>query len=97
MDPLVKKIVFASLLLTMPLCAFAEEVTVTVKGMVCSFCAQGIKKTFSKEENVSSIEVDLDKKLVTLQLKDGKATDDQLIEKTIKDAGYDVLKIEMAK
>ena len=72
---------------------FAEEVTVTVKGMVCSFCAQGLKKTFSKNENVASVDVDLDHKLVKLKLKEGKATSDAQIETAITDSGFNVEKI----
>lgn len=77
--------------------AFAESVTVTVKGMVCSFCAQGIKKTVGKLPDVSKVEVDLDKKVVELELKDPNTLSDKEIESTIQDAGYDVVKIERAK
>lgn len=74
--------------------AKAEEVVATVKGLVCSFCAQGIKKTFAKHPDVLDTKVDLDSKLVTLTLKDGNTVPDEEIEKLITDAGYAVLKIE---
>jgi copper chaperone CopZ len=32
---------------------------VSVKGMVCDFCARGIEKTFQKDKNVKKIDVDL--------------------------------------
>lgn len=88
------------LLLTLtifPVLAQAEEITITVKGMVCSFCAQGIKKTFGKNENVKSIDVDLNQKLVTVETKKDLTISDKDIEQTIKDAGYEVLKIERGK
>ena len=44
--------------------AFAEEITITVKGMVCSFCAQGITHTFSKFGDVTDVKFDLDNKVV---------------------------------
>lgn len=72
----------------------AEEVAVTVKGLVCSFCAQGIKKTFSKRPDVADTKVDLEKKLVTLSLRDGSRITDDEIERSITDAGYSVIKIE---
>jgi len=74
--------------------AQAEEVVATVKGLVCSFCAQGIKKTFAKHPAVLETKVDLESKLVTLTLKDGSRVPDEEIEKLITDAGYAVLKIE---
>jgi copper chaperone CopZ len=77
--------------------AFAEEITVTVKGMVCSFCAQGIKKTFSKNENVTDINVDLDNKLVKLKTKDGTTLEDGELREKITDAGYEVISIERGK
>src|SRR5262245_17430517 len=88
-------LIFASTLI--PASAIAEEITVTVKGMVCSFCAQGIKKTFSKNEDIKDVKVDLDKKLVTIQTKDGASVGDDQITKTINDAGYDVLSIQRKK
>lgn len=75
----------------------AENIKVTVKGMVCSFCAQGIKKTFLKNEKVKDINVDLDSKLVSIETKDDAALGDEEIRTTIKDAGYEVLAIERGK
>jgi mercuric ion binding protein len=74
--------------------AFAETVKVNVNGLVCAFCAQGIKKTFSKQEAVEKVDVNLDAKLVTLDLKKGQALSDEKIAELIKDAGYNVVKIE---
>ena len=34
---------------------------VSVIGMVCDFCAQGLEKTFKKDRNVKKIDVDLSK------------------------------------
>ena len=68
----------------------AEIVTVTVKGMVCSFCAQGIKKTFGSKDEVEDVKVDLDSKLVVLNIKKDKTIADDEIKSLINDAGYDV-------
>ena len=74
--------------------ASAKDVQVYVKGMVCSFCAQGIKKKFSADEAVSKVDVSLEKHLVSLSLKEGKELPDARITSVLKDAGYTVEKIE---
>lgn len=92
-----KKITFVMLLLLLPALTMAETVTVTVKGMVCSFCAQGIKKTFRKQDVIQDVSVDLDKKLVVLKTKAGRKIEDLEIRSLINDAGYDVESIERDK
>ncbi|MBC7714953.1 MAG: heavy-metal-associated domain-containing protein [Rhizobacter sp.] len=75
--------------------AFAgEKIDVTVKGMVCAFCSQGITKKFN-EEGVKSVNVDLGKHLVSLELKDDQKLPNDKIEKILKDSGYGVEKIEI--
>ena len=77
--------------------AFAvEKVEVKVKGMVCSFCAQGIKKKFSGNDAISKVEVNLDDKWVRLEIVDKKVVSDDQISAAIKDAGYDVVSIDRA-
>ena len=39
----------------------SQIAVVSVKGMVCDFCARGIEKTFKKDTNVKKIDVDLSK------------------------------------
>lgn len=77
-----------------PLTARAEQIFVSVNGLVCGFCAQGIKKTFSKIESISAVEVDLEGKKVTLSLKEGKNLADEEVKTLINDAGYTVVGIE---
>ena len=45
-------------------------------------------------EPVAKVDVDLDKKLVSIEIKDGATLPDEQITKSINDAGYDVVKIE---
>lgn len=70
---------------------------VTVKGMVCSFCAQGIEKKLKKFKEVKSVDVDLDTKKVTLQWNPGPALTEEILQKTIKDAGYEVVSMVKEK
>jgi mercuric ion binding protein len=79
-----------------PIVAHAETITVGVKGMVCSFCAQGIKKSFSRDAVVEKVDVDLDKKLVLITTSKGQNLPDNVIKQTITDAGYEVTDIKRA-
>ena len=74
--------------------AYAEQIIITVKGMVCSFCAQGIKKTLMRKEGVAQVDVDLDKKLVTITTAQGVTLNDQELTESIVDSGYEVVTIE---
>ncbi|MBC7539680.1 MAG: heavy-metal-associated domain-containing protein [Bacteriovorax sp.] len=71
-----------------------EKIDVTVKGMVCSFCSQGITKKFT-EEGVKNVSVDLEKHLVSLELKEDQKLSSDRIQKILKDSGYGVEKIEI--
>ena len=72
---------------------FAEttsDIEVLVKGMVCSFCVQGVEKKFSGESAVEKVEVKLDESKVLLWIKDDHNLADDTINSLIKDAGYNV-------
>lgn len=66
----------------------ANQVEVAVQGMVCPFCAQGIEKKFKEFKQVDTVDVDLDKKLISLKFKDGQRLTDKEINETVKNAGY---------
>jgi periplasmic mercuric ion binding protein len=86
--------VFALILTISPGTINAEEIKINVKGMVCSFCAQGIDKTFKKQDEVEEVNVDLDKKIVELKTKPDKQLTDEKISALITDAGFDIVSIE---
>lgn len=89
-----KKLILLLLVFVTPATALAEEIRVTVKGMVCSFCAQGIKKNFSKLDAVQSVDPDLENKIVTIKTKEGATLQDENIKNIITEAGYEVANIE---
>ena len=64
-------------------------VVLTVKGMVCSFCVQGIEKMLRDIPNVDDLAIDLDTRQVSLWVK-GSPPSNEKLERTIKDAGYEV-------
>ncbi len=80
-----------------PLKVYAEEAIVGINGLVCAFCAQGIKRAFTKMEGVESVEVDMDKKTVFLKFKQGQTVSDDDIRKVITDTGFDTTGIDRTK
>ncbi len=74
--------------------AYAETILVSVNGMVCAFCATGIEKTFTKQDAVQKVQVDLEKQLVTVATKPEKTLDDATVKKLIEGAGYAVTAIQ---
>lgn len=74
--------------------AMAKDISISVKGMVCGFCAQGIEKKFKALPEVSAVNVSLEKKTVTITTKDKADVPDTKIKEILKDAGYNVEKIQ---
>ena len=68
----------------------SPEAIAIVDGMVCDFCAQGLKKVFMKEPMVRDVAIDLTTKEVRIILKPGEMIDDALINKKVDWAGYKV-------
>ena len=75
----------------------AETIRATVNGMVCGFCATGIEKTFKRQREVKSVNVDLKSKLVTIDTREGQILDDAKITQLLKNSGYSVVSINRAK
>ena len=84
---MLKLLLFLSLLLIEPVI-----IDIKVRGMVCSFCAQGIKKSISKLKVVEDVEVNLKKGFVSIQVKEDEKLDMKEIEQIIIDSGYRILK-----
>ncbi len=92
-----KKIIITAMLLLLSVPAFAEEAKITVNGLVCAFCAKGIEKKFKGLDEISSVDVNLDSKLVTVIFKPSKTILDDKLKEIIADAGYSVVSIERKK
>ena len=75
----------------------ATSIKATVNGMVCAFCAQGIEKRISVMPATKFVYVDLKKKIVAVEAKEGQTLDGNAITSEITDAGYDVVKLEIVK
>lgn len=93
-----KKLFMLSALITLlATSANAETIKASVNGLVCSFCATGIEKTFKAQPSVSKVKVDLESKLVTIETKPEQNLDDAMVKKLITDAGYSVTNITREK
>lgn len=88
------KVFIAAVMLTLSVSSFAAEIMVKVNGMVCSMCAQGIQKKFKAQADVKEIDVNLEKKYVSLITQDNATISDETITNLIKEAGYNVERIE---
>ena len=86
-------IVFLALSIT-SISAFANTLKLTVNGMVCAFCAQGIEKKVKALPETKDVYVNLKAHLVAIELKDGQKISNDTVTRIIKDAGYDVVAIE---
>ena len=70
---------------------------VSVKGMVCDFCAQGIEKTFKKDKTVAKIDVDLNKGKVFIAYQMNTKIDFEKIKKMIVSNGQNATKLQVLK
>ncbi len=61
-----------------------------VKGMSCQHCVMSVTKALGKLDGIQNVKVDLQKEEV--QFDNTKALAPDKIEKTIEDAGYQVVK-----
>ena len=55
------------------------DIHVSVNGLVCDFCAQAISKVLNKENAVEGVDVNMDKAMITIDLKEGHAIDDNCL------------------
>ena len=80
---------------------FMEDLTevkiaiVSVKGMVCDFCARGIEKTFLKDKSVKKIDVDLANGKVIIAYLKAKNINYDEIEKKILSNGQNMSDLQV--
>lgn len=70
-----------------------ERAVATVSGMVCAFCAQGIRKAFERNDAVSAVTVDLDTHLVSLDFKPQHSLSDKEISATLQESGFNLVSV----
>jgi copper chaperone CopZ len=75
----------------------AATIEMTVNGLVCAFCAQGIEKKLKKFPATAEVVVSLEHRLVAVALKDGQDIPDTDLRKALTDAGYTVKAISRSE
>ena len=64
-----------------------QETTYSVPGVSCTHCRQAITDEVEKVAGVVSVDVDLDRKVVTVR---GNDVEDGAVRDAIDEAGYDI-------
>lgn len=73
------------------------HVRVVAKGVVCSFCAQGLKKAFENAPEIEAITFDTTFNFFELIFKPGQSLSDETITQKVEDAGFKVSKMIRSK
>ena len=73
----------------------SQVAVVSVKGMVCDFCARGIEKTFKKDKSVQKIDVDLNRGKVLIAYAGDKDIDFDDIKKKILANGQNATDLQI--
>jgi periplasmic mercuric ion binding protein len=81
---------FAVALFTAATGSMAATIEMTVNGLVCAFCAQGIEKKLKKFPATAEVVVSLEHRLVAVSVKDGEEISDADLRKALTDAGYTI-------
>jgi len=68
----------------------AETIEMTVNGLVCGFCAQGIEKRLRKFPATTDVLVSLEQRLVAVGLREGTDIPDAQLIEALEGAGYAV-------
>jgi periplasmic mercuric ion binding protein len=89
-----KKLLLAVIAFASMSSAFAGTIEMTVHGLVCGFCAQGIEKTLRKNPATADVLVSLEARLVAVSTRDGQDISDAELTKALKNSGYDVKAIQ---
>lgn len=71
----------------------ATTIEMTVNGLVCGFCAQGIEKTMRRNPATDDVFVSLEHRLVAVATKPDADIADETLREALRDAGYDLVDI----
>jgi len=71
----------------------AASIVVTVDGMVCSFCVQGLERTMLRMEAIEKVVLNLEAKTMSLWTQSGLDVSDETLRSEIKASGFDAREI----
>lgn len=72
----------------------AQRAVTTINGLVCDFCAQGVKKVLMKESAVEAVDFDLTTKHVVIDMKSDQDLSDAQLKTLIDSTGFELAKVE---
>ena len=72
----------------------ASTVEMTVDGMVCGFCAQGIEKKLRENSATQDVFINLEHHLVAVSLKGKQSISDAELKRVLTEAGYSVRELK---
>lgn len=91
------QLLLATILFAVATSSVAATIEMTVNGLVCAFCAQGIEKKLKKFPATAEVVVSLEHRLVAVSLKDGQDIPDADLHRALTDAGYTVKAISRSE
>lgn len=91
------QVLLAAALFAVATGSMAATIEMTVNGLVCAFCAQGIEKKLKKFPATAEVVVSLEHRLVAVSLKEGQDIADADLRKALTDAGYTVKAISRSE
>lgn len=68
--------------------AGGTQYVMRVDGLACPYCAYGVEKKLKQIEGVKTIDVDLNKGLVTVDVAEGTKLTEPQMKQLFKDAGF---------
>jgi copper chaperone CopZ len=77
-----------------PAAAQPSAVKLSVNGMVCAFCAQGIETRLKKLPETADLYINLKQKVVAVQAKPGQTLAVDKLKAEVVEAGYEVTRAE---
>nr|MBS0038185.1 heavy-metal-associated domain-containing protein [Saprospiraceae bacterium] len=90
-------LIIASLTLALTLSAQNDHFTVRVDGLGCPFCAYGLEKKFKEVKEISDIEVNLEKGILTYRVPSSQQMEFAEVKKLVDDAGYTPISISVER
>ncbi len=84
------RVAVAVLLLVWAIALFAadERYEIRVDGLACPYCAYGVEKKLKRIDGVISVDIDLDKGIVTVTLREGVSLSELDMHRLFNDAGF---------
>jgi copper chaperone CopZ len=97
--PLCVQIIFVAIIgfiVTPIIEAQIRNVTVTIDGMACPFCAYGVEKKLKRVDGVGSITINIKEGTAVLEAKEEESINVSQVPKAIKDSGFTPRTIKIA-